>query len=104
LSADLLALPHRRHLSLNRGRDGPARFNGDRLEMALVTIEIVKGVFTPEQKKRMIEKVTDAMVAVEGETMRRVTWVRLNEVEHWAVGGTLLTPEAVHTEMTRKAA
>jgi 4-oxalocrotonate tautomerase len=52
----------------------------------------------------MIEKVTDAMVAVEGETMRRVTWVRLNEVEHWAVGGTLLTPEAVHTEMTRKAA
>jgi 4-oxalocrotonate tautomerase len=72
--------------------------------MALVTIEIVKGVFTLDQKKDMIEKVTDAMVAVEGETMRRVTWVRLNEVDHWAVGGTLLTPEAVHTEMAGRRA
>lgn len=72
--------------------------------MALVTIEIVKGVFSPEQKKDMIEKVTDAMVAVEGETMRRVTWVRLNEVDHWAVGGRVLRPEAVHAEMgARKA-
>ena len=74
--------------------------------MALVTIEIVKGVFTPEQKKDMIERVTDAMVEIEGETMRGLTWVRLNEVDHWAVGGHLLTPEAVHSEMKgdRKAA
>jgi len=31
--------------------------------------------------------------------MRRVTWVLLNEVDHWAVGGHLLTSEAVHSEM-----
>jgi 4-oxalocrotonate tautomerase len=67
--------------------------------MALVTIELVKGVFTPEQKREIIEKVTDAMVSVEGETMRQVTWVRINEVDHWAVGGVLLTPAAVHAEM-----
>ena len=67
--------------------------------MALVTIDVVKGVFTPEQKQTMIESVTDAMVSVEGESMRRVTWVRLNEVDHWAVGGKLLDPAAVHAEM-----
>ena len=35
--------------------------------MPLVDIQLIKGVFTPDQKKQMIQKVTDAMVAVEGE-------------------------------------
>jgi 4-oxalocrotonate tautomerase len=41
----------------------------------------------------MIEKVTDAMVSVEGEAMRPVTWVRVQEIEsgEWAIGGNLLT-------------
>jgi len=67
--------------------------------MALVTIDIVKGVFSQEQKKEMIEKVTDAMISVEGEAMRQVTWVRLNEVENWAVGGLLLNADIVHSQM-----
>ena len=70
--------------------------------MALVTIDIVKDVFTAEQKKEMIERVTDAMVAVEGETMRNVTWVKLNEVDHWAVGGRLLDAATVHEQMNPK--
>ena len=67
--------------------------------MALVTIDVVKGVFTADQKQQMIEKVTEAMIAVEGEAMRKVTWVRLNEVDQWAVGGRLLTPDVVRAEM-----
>ena len=67
--------------------------------MALVTIDVVKDVFTPDQKKEMIERVTEAMLAVEGEAMRHVTWVKLNEVDHWAVGGQLLTPAALHAQM-----
>jgi 4-oxalocrotonate tautomerase len=61
--------------------------------MPLVDIQLIKGVFTPEQKKRMIEKVTDAMVSVEGEAMRPVTWVRVQEIEsgEWAIGGNPLT-------------
>jgi 4-oxalocrotonate tautomerase len=61
--------------------------------MPLVDIQLIKGAFTPEQKKTMIEKVTDAMVAVEGEKMRPVTWVRIQEVEsgQWAIGGNPLT-------------
>jgi 4-oxalocrotonate tautomerase len=66
--------------------------------MPLVTIEVIKDVFTPEQKKELIEKVTDAMLAVEGEAMRPVTWVKINEIEQndWAVGGQLLDAAAVH--------
>ena len=61
--------------------------------MPLVDIQLIKGVFTPDQKKQMIQKVTDAMVTVEGETMRPVTWVRVQEIEsgEWAIGGNPLT-------------
>lgn len=41
--------------------------------MPMVQIKVIEGVFTDAQKKDMIEKVTDAMVAVEGENMRGVT-------------------------------
>lgn len=65
--------------------------------MPLVDINIIRDVFTPDQKQAMIEKVTDAMVSVEGETMRGVTWVKINEVESgdWAIGGEKLTAEKV---------
>ena len=61
--------------------------------MPLVDIQLIKGVFTPNQKNTMIQKVTDAMVAVEGEAMRPVTWVRVQEIEsgEWAIGGKPLT-------------
>ncbi len=50
---------------------------------------MIKDVFSPEQKEKMIEKVTAAMIEVEGENMRPVTWVRINEFEggDWAIGG-----------------
>jgi 4-oxalocrotonate tautomerase len=73
--------------------------------MALVTIDVVKGVFTADQKKEMIERVTESMIAVEGEAMRPVTWVKLNEIDTWAVGGQLLNAAIVHEQMSgRKAA
>ena len=57
--------------------------------MPLVTIDVIKDVFTPAQKKELIAKVTQAMIDVEGENMRHVTWVRVNEFESgdWAIGG-----------------
>ena len=60
--------------------------------MPLVDIHVIKGVFTPGQKAEMIVKVTDAMVSVEGEALRGVTWVKINEVEggDWAIGGQAL--------------
>jgi len=57
--------------------------------MPLVTIDVIKDVFTTDQKKAMIEKLTEAMVEIEGENLRGVTWVRIMEVEQgdWAIGG-----------------
>ena len=65
--------------------------------MPLVDIQVIKGVFSLDQKQAMIRGVTDAMVAVEGEAMRPVTWVRVQEVEsgQWAIGGTPLTAAEV---------
>ena len=62
--------------------------------MPLVDIEVIEGVFDPAQKAAMIQKVTDAMVEVEGEAMRGVTWVRVKEVKsgQWGIGGN--TPSA----------
>ncbi len=65
--------------------------------MPLVDIQLIEGVFTPDQKRTMIEKVTNAMVDVEGEAMRGVTWVRIQELRsgEWAIGGKPLTSDAV---------
>lgn len=60
--------------------------------MPLVTITTPEAVFTDDQKRAMIEKVTEAMVEVEGESFRDKTWVVLEEVPtgHWAIGGQLI--------------
>ena len=66
--------------------------------MPAVTIDVIKDVFTPKQKQDLIHKVTEAMVEVEGESMRGVTWVRIQEFEggDWAIGGKPLTAADVH--------
>ncbi len=61
--------------------------------MPLVNVKLIEGVFTPAQKQEMVRKLTDAMVSIEGENMRSVTWVVVEEVKsgEWGVGGTPLT-------------
>ena len=74
--------------------------------MPLVTIDVIKDVFTPDQKADLIDKFTEAMVAVEGENMRPYTWVRIQEVQQgdWAIGGQMLNAAAVHAIAAGKAA
>ena len=74
--------------------------------MPLVTIDVIKDVFTPSQKRELIEKVTDAMVAVEGEALRGVTWVRVQEIEQgdWGIGGKTLAAADIHALAGNKAA
>lgn len=56
-------------------------------------LNIAAGTIAAGQKREVIEKITDAMVSVEGENMRSVTWVTFHEVESgdWAIGGQCLT-------------
>ena len=74
--------------------------------MPLVTIDVIKDVFTPSEKRQLIAKVTEAMIAVEGEALRGVTWVRINEFESgdWAIGGQALTASDVQTMAGKVAA
>lgn len=74
--------------------------------MPLVTIDLIKDVFSPRQKRELVEKVTEAMIAVEGESLRGVTWVRINEFEQgdWAIGGKCLTAADVQALASGQAA
>ncbi|MET3806436.1 4-oxalocrotonate tautomerase [Nakamurella sp. UYEF19] len=57
--------------------------------MPFVNVKVIEGVFTSDQKKDMIAGITDAVVAVEGENLRGVTWVVVEEVRSgdWGIGG-----------------
>ena len=66
--------------------------------MPLITVKLIQDVYTPEQKVQIIEKLTDAMVAIEGENLRKLTFVLIEEVKQgdWGVGGKTLTASDVH--------
>lgn len=65
--------------------------------MPLINVKLIEDVFSADQKRQVIEGLTEAMVAVEGEAMRHVTWVVIEEVASgdWAIGGQPLTTAAV---------
>jgi 4-oxalocrotonate tautomerase len=65
--------------------------------MPLIEVHLIEKVFSPDQKRQIIQKLTDAMVSIEGENMRGVTWVKISEVAsgEWGIGGQPLTTEAV---------
>lgn len=74
--------------------------------MPLVTIDVIKDVFSSKQKQELIARVTAAMIEVEGEAMRPVTWVRVQEFEQgdWAIGGKSLNASDVQALARGKAA
>lgn len=73
--------------------------------MPLVNVKLIEGVFTPAQKQEMIRKLTDTMVSIEGENLRSVTWVVIEEVKSgdWGVGGSSLRTADVQRLAAGKA-
>jgi 4-oxalocrotonate tautomerase len=65
--------------------------------MPFLNVKLIEGVFTVAQKQEMIRKLTDTMVSIEGENMRQVTWVVIEEVKSgdWGIGGNPLTTNDV---------
>jgi 4-oxalocrotonate tautomerase len=63
--------------------------------MPRVDIKLIEGVFDKAQKQEMIRKVTDAMVGDEGESMRGVSWVRVQDIASVVCGFGGKTPFAV---------
>jgi 4-oxalocrotonate tautomerase len=74
--------------------------------MPLIQVRVIKDVFSKQQKSQMISKLTDAMVSIEGENMRGVTWCVIEEVESgdWGIGGNALTTADVHALAQANAA
>ena len=65
--------------------------------MPQIDVHLVKDVLNAEQKKLVIQKLTDALVSIAGENLRGGTWVKIYEVNsgEWGIGGKPLTTEAV---------
>jgi 4-oxalocrotonate tautomerase len=63
--------------------------------MPLINVKLIEDVLTPEQKGQIVERLTDAMVSIEGENMRGVTLVIVEEVHSgdWGIGGKPLSTE-----------
>jgi 4-oxalocrotonate tautomerase len=61
--------------------------------MPLIQVRVIEDVFTEAQKRQIVHKLTDAMVSIEGENMRSVTLVIVEEVKSgdWGIGGKSLT-------------
>ena len=61
--------------------------------MPLIQVKVIEGVFSTGQKQEIVQRLTDSMVAIEGEAMRGVTWIVIEEVRSgdWGIGGTPLT-------------
>ena len=74
--------------------------------MPLIQVKLIEGVFSNEQKQEMVRKLTDAMVSIEGENMRPVTWVLIEDVKsgEWGIGGNPLTTADVKNLAAGKAA
>ena len=65
--------------------------------MPFVNVKLIEGVFSPDQKQEIITRLTETMVDIEGEAMRPVTWVVVEEVNsgEWGIGGKALTTQDV---------
>ena len=64
--------------------------------MPFTTVKVIEGVFSKEQKAQLIDKITEAMIEGEGEGMRDLTWVTIEETKagDWAIGGKVPTLKA----------
>jgi 4-oxalocrotonate tautomerase len=65
--------------------------------MPFVNVKFIEGVLDADQKREIVERLTETMVGIEGENMREVTWVVLEEVRsgNWGMGGRTLSTEDV---------
>jgi 4-oxalocrotonate tautomerase len=65
--------------------------------MPVIQAKLIEGVFDAAQKKQIIEKLTEAMVSIEGEGLRDKTFVLIEETKdgEWGIGGQAMTAAMV---------
>lgn len=61
--------------------------------MPFIQVKVIEDVFSDSQKQDIVRGLTDALVAIEGENMRPVTWCVVEEVRSgsWGIAGNPLS-------------
>jgi 4-oxalocrotonate tautomerase family enzyme len=62
--------------------------------MPIVNVKLVKGALRTEQQHQLISKITDAVESVYP-GLRDVTFITIEEVNEWGIGGQPITAEKV---------
>lgn len=65
--------------------------------MPFIDIKVIEGVFTHDEQRELVERVSEAVVAVEGEALRPYTHTVVTETPSgaWAIGGRAMAAEDV---------
>ena len=81
----------------DRAEDGGDRAQTKEASMPFIHVRVVAGVFTAQQKREIVERLTEAMVGIQGEGMRQLTWCVVEEVPSgaWGIGGQAITADDV---------
>jgi len=71
--------------------------------MPVIEAKCIERVFSEKEKKELLERLTDAVVAVEGDGMRPFTYVLIEETKEGdrGIGGQPMTAATVHAATKR---
>ena len=74
--------------------------------MPFVSVKVVEGTLSAEQKQQLITRLTDTIVSIDGEGARGVTWVVIEEIAsgEWGIGGQLQTTAYINGLKAKGAA
>jgi 4-oxalocrotonate tautomerase len=74
--------------------------------MPFIDIKVIEGVFTPDEQRELVERVSEAVISVEGEALRASTHTVVTETPSgsWAIGGQALTADDVRAKRAAAAA
>jgi 4-oxalocrotonate tautomerase len=65
--------------------------------MPIVDIKVIQGVFTTEEKQLLVKRVSETVIALEGDALRPLTHVGITETANgeWAMDGKYYTAKDV---------
>ena len=65
--------------------------------MPFVEVKSIKGVFSDEEKPRIIKEITDVFARMKNDAFAAGTWVVINELDdgNWGEGGAVLNADKV---------
>jgi 4-oxalocrotonate tautomerase len=66
--------------------------------MPVVEVKVIEGVFTHEEKRRIVERLSETLIELTGEQMRPVTHTFITETPsgEWAIGSTAKYAEDIN--------